>query len=76
MLLLLLLLMLLLRYAIMSIKNEKSGGGAKTKDLYDLFGRSAVFLGATNNTELQFRNYISRVRRGAIRLVQGSLAVV
>ena len=37
--------MLIFRYAIMSIKNEKSGGSTKTKELYELFGRSAVFLG-------------------------------
>jgi hypothetical protein len=34
------------RCAIMSIKTEKSGGGsARTRELYDLFGRSALYLG-------------------------------
>ena len=37
---------LLFRCAIMSIKTEKSGGGsARTRELYDLFGRSALYLG-------------------------------
>jgi hypothetical protein len=37
--------------AIMSLKNERSGGGAaRAKELQELFGRSSIFLGFTEES--------------------------
>ncbi len=54
------------RCAIMSIKTEKSGGGsARTKELYELFGRSAAYLGCgeVQSGFFRFPDFLSSSKR-------------
>ena len=62
------------RTAIMSIRNEKSGGGsARAKELHDLFGRSAIYLGC-GEIQSGLKSYFGSLLSSAKKVSAGSTA--
>ncbi len=62
------------RTAIMSIRNEKSGGGsARAKELHDLFGRSAIYLGC-GEIQSGLKSYFGSFLSSSKKVSAGSTA--
>jgi hypothetical protein len=62
------------RTVIMSIRNEKSGGGsARAKELHDLFGRSAIYLGC-GEIQSGLKSYLPSFLSSSKKVSGGSTA--